>query len=149
MAVTVSNCTAAVITSTTVTPPVAVSATTTTAALMECTSTVTLVAASAPEDTVHLDSTRILPHASANVTHTVVMMRFWTATPVSAEGRASIQMCSAPLCSTSTPASMQSPSMEYLVCKFYTSIYGESIHKYYIDPHPTPAMTGCNQNSHC
>ena len=115
-----SNCAAAVITSTTVTLPVAVSATTTTAALMECTSTVTLVAVSAPEDPVHLDSTRILPHASVNATHTaVVMTRFWTATPVSAERRASIQMCSAPPCSTSTPASMQSLSMEYHASEFY------------------------------
>ena len=138
MAVIVSNCTAADITSTSVTLRVVVSATTTTAALMECTSTVTLVAVSAPEDTVHLDFTRILPHASANATHTVVMMRFWIVTLVSAEGRASIQMFSAPPCSTSTPASMQSPSMEYHVCEFYTSIYSESIHNLYNIKTPTP-----------
>ena len=117
MVVAVCKCTNADTTNTTMTLHVAVSAATTTAALMECTSIAIAVVVSAPEVTAHLTSTRILTHASVNVAHPVVMMRSWTTTPVNAERRASIQMCSAPPYSISTPASIQSLCMEYHASK--------------------------------
>ena len=125
MVVAVCKCTAADITNTTIALHVAASATTPTTVLMECTSIEITVAVSAPGVTAHLDSTRILDHASVNVAHPVVLMRSWTTTPVNAEGRASIQMCSAPPCSISTPASIQSLCMEYHACKshFHTSLH--------------------------
>ena len=125
MVVAVCNRMAADTTNTTITLHVAVSAATSTAALMECTSIEITVAVSAPEVTAHLDSIRILDHASVNVAHIVVLMRSWTTTPVNAERRASIQMCSAPLCSISMPASIQSLCMEYHACKshFHTSLH--------------------------
>ena len=67
MVVAVCNRMAADTTNTTITLHVAVSAATSTAALMECTSIETAALVSAPEVTVHLDSTRILNHASVNV----------------------------------------------------------------------------------
>ena len=117
MVVAVCKRTAADTTNTTMTFRVAASAATTTAALMECTSIAIPVVVSAPNVTVHLDSTRILSLASVNVARTVVMMRSWTTTPVNAERRASILMCSAHPYSISTPASIQSLCMEYHASK--------------------------------
>ena len=125
MVVAVCKRTAADTTNTTIALRVAVSATTTTTVLMECTSIAIAVVVSVPEVTAHLDSIRILTHASVNVAHPVVMMRSWTTTPVNAERRASIQMCSAPPCNISMPASIQSLCMEYHASKshFHTSLH--------------------------